>query len=266
MLTWQPTTMSTLITKRIGNQHRQLTTMTKENVEVRGVFFDWELTLARAVGDVTQEERLAALFQNEGLPYTAAQIKAGIQYSYDYYRTRFAHEMPRPQTQEEIVEHYRRILIYLRHRPISQPLLNRLYNGFALLPTFLYDDSLPTLRALTQMGIVVGVISNHTRQAREVMRQLIGSIVPSERIFISQEMGLHKPNSFIFSIALHTVDLAPEECLFVGDSLNADAVGAVQQGGFQMGLWLDREDVGASRPLPAGVARIQSLPEILDYI
>ena len=265
MLTWQPTTMSTLKIQRTGSKQCQ-PTMRTQNVAMKGVFFDWELTLARAVGDVSQSERLTALFQNEGLPYSLEQVEAGIAYSLEYYRTRFAHEMPRPQTQEEIVEHYKRILTYLRYRPISSALLNRLYNGFGQLPTYLYDDTLPILRTLDQMGLTLGVISNHTRQARSMMQGLLGEIVPAERIFISQEVGLHKPNSFIFSIALQTADLEPEECLFVGDSLNADAIGAVQQGGFHLGLWLDREDVGADVELPPNVVRITSLSGILDYI
>lgn len=265
MLTWQPTTMSTLKTKRIGRKQHQ-PTMTKQNVETRGVFFDWDLTLARVVGDVSQEERLTALFQSEGLPYSLEEIEAGIQYSHDYYRTRFAHDMPRPQTPEEIAEHYRRILTYLRHRPISQALLSRLYNGFGQLPAFLYDDSLSTLRALDEMGITLGIISNHTREARGVMQELLGKLVSSEHIFISQEVGLHKPTSFIFTMALQAADLEPEECLFVGDSLSADAIGAVQQGGFRLGLWLDREDMGAELELPANVVRITSLEEVLNFV
>ncbi|MCB8942509.1 MAG: HAD family hydrolase [Ardenticatenaceae bacterium] len=240
--------------------------MTKQNVEVKGVFFDWELTLARSIGDVTQSERLAALFQSEGLPYSLEEIEAGIRYSYEYYQTRFAHEMPRPQTQEEIVEHYKRILMYLRHRPISAALLNRLYNRFGQLPTFLYDDTLPTLRALNAIGLTLGIISNHTRQVRHIMQDLVGNLVPAEQIFISQEVGLHKPTRSIFSMALQAVTLAPEECLFVGDSLNADAIGAVEQGGFRLGLWLDRDGVGQDVSLPANVVRITSLPEVLDYI
>ena len=265
MLTWQPTNMSTLKTQRIANKQRQLT-MTKQNMEIRGVFFDWELTLARSVGDVTQSERLRALFQSEGLNYTLAEVESGIQYSQDYYRTRFAHDMPRPQTPEEIAEHYKRILTYLRHRPINQALLDRLYNNFGQLPTFLYDDTLPTLKALHQMGLILGVISNHTREARSTMQRLISKFVPSEQITISQEVGLHKPTRFIFSIALQAVNLEPEECLFIGDSLDADAIGAVQQGGFRLGLWLDRENSGANVELPQGVVRITSLPEILDFL
>ena len=264
MITWQPTTMSTLKTQRIGNKQRQ-PNMTKQNVEIRGVFFDWELTLARVVGDVTQSERLTALFQSEGLSYTLEEVEAGIQYSHDYYRTRFAHDMPKPQTPEEIAEHYKRILTYLRYRPISPALLNRLYNGYGQLPTFLYDDTLTTLQALDQRGITIGVISNHTRKVRHIMHQLIGSIVPPERIIISQEVGLHKPTSYIFSMALRAVDLEPEACLFVGDSLDADAIGAVQQGGFRLGLWLDRGNSGADVTLPQDVMRITSLPEVLDF-
>jgi FMN phosphatase YigB (HAD superfamily) len=60
--------------------------------------------------------------------------------------------------------------------------------------------------------------------------------------------------------------LSPEETLFVGDSLDADAIGAVEQGNFRMGLWLDREDVGADVKLPPRVARITSLNDVLNFV
>lgn len=265
MLTWQPTNVSTLKIDRIGSKQRQLT-MTKHNVETKGVFFDWDLTLARVIGDITQDERLAALFQREGLSYTLEEIETGVQYSYDYYQARFAHEMPKPQTQEEVTEHYKRILTYLRHRPITQSLLNRLYNGYGQLPVLLYDDAMPTLQALAQKGLTLGIISNHTRDARSMMQELVGEIIPPEQIFISQEMGLHKPTGSIFSLPLQFLGLAPEECLFVGDSLRADAIGSVEQGNFRLGLWLDREESGADIELPPGVVRITSLSEALNFI
>ena len=265
MLTWQPMNVSTLKTDRIGNKQRQLT-MKKRNTKMRGVFFDWDLTLARVIGDVTQVERLVALFQKEGLPYTLEEIEAGIQYSLDSYRTQFRQEMPKPQTQAEITEHYKRILTYLQHQSINQALLNRLYNGYGQLPVFLYDDALPTLHILAEKGLTLGIISNHTRAARNMMHALIGEIIPPEQIFISQEMGLHKPAGSIFSLALQFLELAPEDCAFVGDSLIADAIGAVEQGFFSLGLWLDREKKGTNVALPPGVVRITSLTEVLNFV
>ena len=265
MLTWQPMNVGTLKTGRIGNKQRQLT-MKKRNTKIRGVFFDWDLTLARVIGDVSQDERLAALFQKEGLPYAVEEIEAGVQYSLDTYQARFAQEMPKPQTQEDVAEHYKRILTYLQHEPINESLLNRLYNGYGQLPVFLYDDALPTLRTLAKKGLTLGIISNHTRDARRMMEALIGEIIPPEHIFISQEMGLHKPAGSIFSLALQFLDLAPEHCAFVGDSLNADAIGAVEQGHFQLGLWLDREGRGGNMTLPLGVVRITALKEVPNFV
>jgi HAD superfamily hydrolase (TIGR01549 family) len=265
MLTWQPMNASTLKTGRIGNKQRQLT-MKKQNVKIRGIFFDWDLTLARVIGDVTQDERLVALFQREGLLYGLEEIEAGVQYSLDDYRAHFAREMPKPQTQEEVTEHYRRILKYLRHKPVSQSLLNRLYNGYGQLPVFLYDDAVPTLRALAEEGLTLGIISNHTRDARRMMQELVGEFVPTAQIFISQEMGIHKPTGSIFSMALQIIGLAPEQCVFVGDSLRADAIGAVEEGHFQLGLWLDREESGSDMVLPPGVVRITSLTEVLNFV
>jgi FMN phosphatase YigB (HAD superfamily) len=257
--------VSTLKTSRIGKKQRQLT-MRKQRVKIRGVFFDWDLTLARVIGDVSQDERLAALFQREGLSYTLEEIGAGVQYSYDTYRARFAQEMPKPQTQEEVTEHYRRILKYLGHKPVNRPLLNRLYDGYGQLPVILYDDTLPTLQILAEKGLTLGIISNHTRDVRKMMQQLMGEIIPARQIFISQEVGLHKPAGSIFSMALQFLGLVPEQCIFVGDSLRADAIGAVEQGRFQLGLWLDREEIGAGVVLPPGVVRITSLAEVVDFI
>ena len=36
------------------------------------VLFDWDLTLARVLGDASEDERLAALFRSQGLKYTLA--------------------------------------------------------------------------------------------------------------------------------------------------------------------------------------------------
>jgi HAD superfamily hydrolase (TIGR01549 family) len=265
MLTWSPPNDSTLKTHSIGSKQRQ-PTMKKQNVKVRGVFFDWDLTLARTVGDVSADERLVALFRSQGLSYSLAEIEAAVQHSQTHYRQRFAQDMPRPQSQEEIAEHYKRILNYLKYESISDDLLEKLYNGYARLPTFLYEDALPTLRALDDRDISLGIISNHTRVVRYAMQQLVGELIPDDQIFISQEVGLHKPSPPIFSLALQLLYLSPEETLFVGDSLDADAIGAVELGNFRMGLWLDREDVGADVKLPPRVARITSLNDVLNFV
>jgi hypothetical protein len=52
----------------------------------------------------------------------------------------------------------------------------------------------------------------------------------------------------------------------VGDTLEADAIGAVQQGKFKLGLWLDRLGKGSRLALPEGVIRFRSLYEVLNYI
>ena len=49
--------------------------MNRLHAPIKAVFFDWELTLARVLGDVSNTERLAALFQSQGLPFTLQEIQ-----------------------------------------------------------------------------------------------------------------------------------------------------------------------------------------------
>ena len=77
---------------------------------------------------------------------------------------------------------------------------------------------------------------------------------------------MHKPGAQIFDYALDVLNVAPEMSLFVGDDLTVDAIGAVKAGGFGMGLWLDRRNIGIDRGLPPRVARITSLKEVLTYV
>lgn len=51
-----------------------------------------------------------------------------------------------------------------------------------------------------------------------------------EHIFISEELGAEKPSKAFFDIVLAALDLAPEECLVVGDSLTSDMRGGVNAG------------------------------------
>jgi HAD superfamily hydrolase (TIGR01549 family) len=272
MLARQPHTHESGILKirRIGNQRigtiQRRHSMTNQQRDIRGVFFDWELTLARTIGDVSNDERLTALFQSQSLSYSLIEMQQAIQASRDDFWAEYAQEMPRPQTQQEIIEHYTRILSHLGHSDISETLLNNLYNGYARLPTELYDDALATLQALSEQGVTLSIVSNHAADARLVMEDLVGAYIPPERIVISQEVGQHKPDKSIFETALSLVDIAPEHCLFVGDTLEADAIGAVQQGKFKLGLWLDRLGKGSRLALPEGVIRIRSLYEVLNYI
>lgn len=93
----------------------------------------------------------------------------------------------------------------------------------------LYADTLPVLRALRTGGLRLGILSNCTCQAGEVVRyhglhELVDSVV------LSFEVGLAKPDPAIYRHACAELGLPPEACGFVGDGAGGELEAAAALG------------------------------------
>jgi HAD superfamily hydrolase (TIGR01549 family) len=91
-----------------------------------------------------------------------------------------------------------------------------------------YEDTEPTLRALRDRGIRIGVVSNVPRDLAPIfeakgLRHLVDAFTHS------YEVGAEKPDPRIFVAACAKLGVAPEETLMVGDHAIADG-GAVKAG------------------------------------
>ena len=87
-----------------------------------------------------------------------------------------------------------------------------------------YDDTLPTLEALQEIGVKVCLLSNagvpiRTVLDREGLTPLINGVV------LSYEVGLVKPDIRIFQTALDAIACPANEALMVGDSARDDSGG-----------------------------------------
>lgn len=232
---------------------------------VTAVLFDWDLTLARALGDATYSQRLTALFAHVGLTFLESEVANAVQQVQNQVDPN-DHRKTHPQTRRDIINHYFRILKQLGFRERSWAFGNRMYDAYADLPTSLYDDARPLLQQLQARDIKMGVISNHATTARPLIEKHLADFISPKNIVISQEIGVHKPARGIFAFSLRKMKLSSENVVFVGNSLPVDAIAAVEQGGFQLGLWLDREDDGRPSSLPLRVHRITGLEQVLDYL
>lgn len=93
-----------------------------------------------------------------------------------------------------------------------------------------FPDALPLLRRLTKAGIRCGVVSNgHSKGQRDKLARsgllpLVGAVA------ISEELGMAKPDPRIFHWALAELDCGSDSAWFVGDSEEADMVGAKAAG------------------------------------
>lgn len=75
----------------------------------------------------------------------------------------------------------------------------------------------------------LGVITNGTvaRQKGKLMLLSIHRWIPWENVFISDALGVAKPDPAIFEHACNQMHVKPQDCLFVGDSYDNDVMGAV---------------------------------------
>ena len=104
----------------------------------------------------------------------------------------------RPQKKRQVIQAYPHLLDRLGHPGRSQGFAYEIYAGYGRLPHHLFDDVQPTLRQLKARQLQLGILSNHSASVRHTIAQLLGDIIPQERLTISEEVGVHKPSKTIF--------------------------------------------------------------------
>ena len=110
----------------------------------------------------------------------------------------------------------------------------------------LIDGALDGLAGLAAAGVPVGIVSNGRSvvQRRKLENTGIGKVV--DAAFISEEVGVKKPDPAIFLAACEGLDIDPGASWFVGDHPLLDIEGSKAQG-FRA-IWVQR-----GTPWPAGV-------------
>jgi len=87
-----------------------------------------------------------------------------------------------------------------------------------------FDDVIPLLAALRAAGVITGVITHGwtTKQAEKIVRLGLVPHLSSRAVFISDQLGISKPNPKIYALALRDLGLQPNEAMYVGDSPSHD--------------------------------------------
>jgi putative hydrolase of the HAD superfamily len=129
-------------------------------------------------------------------------------------------------------------------------------------PRKVYPDVTPTLIALQNWDIKMGIISNTTTPVflKHFERKSLGLDSYFDFSIYSSEFPFRKPHPSIFKLALERLDLPPEEILFVGDNLTADVGGSLGVG--MRSAWLNRDGLVNDKGIQPDY-EIQSLEEIL---
>ena len=112
----------------------------------------------------------------------------------------------------------------------------------------LHPDILPVLAALRARGLKLGIISNCFSEEAAVLRQSI--FAPQfDAMCLSYELGVMKPDPAIYRHCMKMLDVAPDECLFIGDGGSRELEAARKLGMTAVqAVWYLRPGVTPSQP------------------
>lgn len=83
-----------------------------------------------------------------------------------------------------------------------------------------YPDVIPVLKSLAQTDIIRGIISAGLviKQAEKLIRLNIYPYLTPTAIFISDQVGISKPNPKLYLKACSELNIRPQESMYVGDN------------------------------------------------
>jgi putative hydrolase of the HAD superfamily len=123
----------------------------------------------------------------------------------------------------------------------------------------LYDDTLPVLEFLRTRGILIGLLSNSSRNLEEFVAH---HGLLADAVLTSHVHGKTKPHETIFRALLARLDVAPGEAAMVGDTVEDDVEGALAIG--MRAVLVDRE---GRYPAVAGrLDDLRGLPAALGLV
>ena len=123
----------------------------------------------------------------------------------------------------------------------------------------LFDDSLPALEELQELGLQLGVLSNFGDHLRDLLEGF-GLLPLFDFVVVSAEVGLAKPDPRIFDMVVEKTSVPRERLLYVGDHVGDDIEGA--RGAGLGAVLIDRGDHQQGALCP----RIHSLRHLAQYV
>ena len=139
--------------------------------------------------------------------------------------------------------------------------MNELYWSTLLDAACPTEGAAETMEALHEQGFRVGVGTDMTARLQFLKLERLGLLEYVRFLVSSEEAGAEKPDPALFRLCVEKARCAPEECLFVGDSLEKDALGAARCG--LKGVWF-RPEGGELRTEVPQIGALQELLSGLD--
>ena len=125
------------------------------------------------------------------------------------------------------------------------------------------------LEALYKLGFRLAIISNvNSRRLVPCKLAEYGIAHYFDPVVTSSCLGWRKPNERIFEEATRLMELPPEACAYVGDTISRDVIGA-RRGGYGLAIQIrsfltEKSDLGVDSVPPDAV--IQDLRQVVDLL
>jgi putative hydrolase of the HAD superfamily len=232
---------------------------------IKAVFFDWFNTLTHF--EPPRAELYSWAFQQFGIELAPKVIMRGILAADRYYFEESAKspvEKRSPEEQVEVYSHYPKAILAEEGIKVAEELplkilkiVQQQFKGDALV---LFDDVLSTLKTLKERRLILGLLTNATKDKLSLHRKL-GLEGYLDFVVTSQEAGADKPKPPIFLAALDRAGVEAFEAFHVGDQYQLDIVGA--RGAGINPILIDRCDL---YPEVSNCPRIRSLTELAQHL
>ena len=169
-------------------------------------------------------------------------------------------------TMQQIVESYSNFVMELGVQEhvgqITWELLQSEHSLFAANAATLYDDTVPTLQRLRNDGFKLAIVSNWDTPLDPLTERLgIADYFDAITASHDERVKSAKPDPHIFNYTLAKVGVSAEEVVHVGDTYEADIVGA-QNAGIRP-ILIDRDGTQAGK-WNETIQSLTELPELLS--
>jgi putative hydrolase of the HAD superfamily len=122
------------------------------------------------------------------------------------------------------------------------------YNAYRAKYFTVFPGAVDLLRALRERNIKLGIVTNGLSETHREKIALLQISEYFDAIFLSDEVGMVKPDPLLFAHACRTLGGAPAHAAMVGDRYDRDIAGALKAGLYT--IWLNVR----GEELPAGAA------------
>jgi putative hydrolase of the HAD superfamily len=124
------------------------------------------------------------------------------------------------------------------------------YNAYRVKYFTLFPGAVDLLRGLRDRSVKLGIVTNGLSETHREKIALLQISEYFDAIFLSDEVGMVKPDPLLFAHACRTLGGAPAHAAMVGDRYDRDIRGALEAGLYTIWLNVRREELplGAAPP------------------